>query len=295
MKAMSFCFTVDDVGYDGYSTEAHLSQLLAFCAAADLKLTLFTVPRSGGQEIGRRPHYVALLHEAAAAGHDIAQHGLDHDRFECGIPPKIVLDLPHEGPARDHLATHGAEIEAALSVEHLRRRLREGRVLLEDAVAAPVLGFRAPCLSICDNLFTAIQAEGYRYDSSRHLQDAGWDLINGRTPIVPRPITHAIFDTLQLRSTREFPLTTDYTWYLPRERYAATLELAKHDFDACLAADIPFVPVCHVSPIQEGTGNPGFDLYRELLDYARARTEALRTPLVSLTLAELCSRDAADA
>ena len=211
MKAMHFCFTVDDVGMDGYSTEEHLRRVLDFCESESLKAALFVVPQCEGREIGRRPAYVAILKEAAARGHDLAQHGLDHDRFECGIPPKMVLDLPHEGPARAHLASHRSEIEASLSVENLRRRLREGREILQAALGLPMRGFRAPCLSICDNLFTALAREGYTYDSSRHMQEAGWDILNGCSPITPRPINRAVFDRFQTGMFREFPLTTEYT------------------------------------------------------------------------------------
>jgi len=286
---MYLCFTVDDVGFDDFSTEEHLARLLEFCSEQAIKATLLIVPRCDGKEIGERPGYVDLLRQAREAGHEVAQHGLDHDRFECGIPPKMVLDLPHEGPARERLANHRAEIEASLTVGHLRSRLREGRRILESGLAAPIAGFRAPCLSICDNLFTAIEAEGYLYDSSRHLQEAGWDIINGKDPITPQPISRTIFDAFQYGAVREFPLTADYAWYLRRERYEITLNLAKHDFDACLAAGIPFVPVCHVSPIQEGAGNCGYELYRELIAHARARAEAEGKPLVSMTLSETCS------
>jgi peptidoglycan/xylan/chitin deacetylase (PgdA/CDA1 family) len=287
MDAMPLCFTVDDVGYSGFSTEGDLARLLAFCAEEGLKATFFAVPRCERREIGRRQEYVDLLQQALESGHEVAQHGLDHDRFEFGIPPKMVLDLRHEAPARERLARRRHEIEAGLTVVGIRQRLRTGRRILESVLGQPIRGFRAPCLAICDNLFAAIEAEGYRYDSSRHLQEAGWDLINGQVPATPRPITRKKFDALQRGSVREWPLTADYTWYLTRERYAATLALAKHDFDACLAAGIPFVPICHVSPIQEGAGNCGFEFYRELLAYARRQTQAAGQKLASMTLAEV--------
>ena len=182
MQDAFFCFTVDDVGMEGYSTEAHLEQHSA-------------VLRRGGRSRRRslwcrvlkgkplRPGsaYAKLLAEALEAGHAVGQHGLDHDRFEAGIPPKMILDLPHEGPAREHLANHRDEIERSHTVENLRGRLREGRAILGGHRSGrTVEGFRAPCLSICDNLFTALEAEGYRYDSSQCFQKAAWDLINGK-------------------------------------------------------------------------------------------------------------------
>jgi len=272
MGTLDLCVTVDDVGYDGYSSEEHLANLLAFWERQGLRATLFVVPRSKGVEIADRPEYVRVLRAAAAAGHEVAQHGLDHERFETGIPPAMILELPHEGPAREYLASHRAAIDAALAVEALRQRLRQGRQILERALGKPVRGFRAPCLSTCANLFAALAAEGYAYDSSKCLQPTAWDIINGRPDTPPRPITRAVYDRLRDGvGLPVFPLTAEYTWYLRDRDYEVTLRLARHDLDACLAAGIPFASVCHVSPVQEGAGNRGFDLYAELLDYARQR------------------------
>jgi peptidoglycan/xylan/chitin deacetylase (PgdA/CDA1 family) len=288
MNDLRFCFTVDDVGYDGYSSEEHLANLLAFCDRQGLKATLFAVPRCNGRELGERSGYVRLLRTAAEAGHEVAQHGLDHERFETGIPPAMVLELPHEGPAREHLATHRAEIAAALEVEPLRARLRQGRQILECALGRPIRGFRAPCLSTCANLFAALAAEGYGFDSSKCLQPTAWDIINGRPDTPPRPITRALFEALRADvGLPVYPLTAEYTWYLKDRDYEVTLRLARHDLDACLAAGIPFVSVCHVSPIQEGAGNRGFDAYTELLDYARSRARQERVACRSCTLGEL--------
>jgi hypothetical protein len=226
---------------------------------------------------------VELLRQAAAEGHAIGQHGLEHDRFETGIPPRMILDLPHEGPARERLAKQRPAIEAGLQVDSLRERLATGRRILEDALGFEVAGFRAPCLSICDNLFDALEAEGFRYDSSRHFQDAGWDILNGKDPIVPLPITRERFDASQYPGRiRTLPLTAEYTWYLTRDKFDITMDLAHHDFTACLDAGIPFVPVCHVSPVQQGEPGCGFEFYRRLLAFARdqaaARGEVLETP-----------------
>jgi peptidoglycan/xylan/chitin deacetylase (PgdA/CDA1 family) len=223
-----------------------------------------------------------------AAGHEVAQHGLDHERFETGIPPAMVLELPHEGPAREYLATHRAELEAALAVEPLRQRLRQGRQILEQALGAPIRGFRAPCLSTCPNLFLALAAEGYGFDSSKCLQPTAWDIINGRPGTPPRPVTRAGYQALRAGvGLPVHPLTAEYTWYLKERDYDVTLRLAWHDLDACLAAGIPFVSVCHVSPVQEGEGTRGFDLYGELVDYARRRAREERVAFVSETLGQL--------
>jgi peptidoglycan/xylan/chitin deacetylase (PgdA/CDA1 family) len=288
MQDAVYCFTVDDVAMEGYSTEPHLENVLQFCAKEDIKATFFVVPRFNGRALQAGGAYSSVLAQALAAGHAIAQHGLDHDRFQFGIPPKMVLDLPHEGPARAYLAEHRKEIERSLKLDNLRALLRQGRAILEDALGRSVDGFRAPCLSVCDNLFAALEAEGYRYDSSRCLQPGAWDLINGKEHPVVHPITRERFDAFQTGGRmRLFPLTAEYTWYLTRDKFDAFLNLAKHDFDACMNADIPFVPICHVSPIQEGEGDCGFALHRELIAYARESAKRQGRRFISATLAEV--------
>jgi len=69
------------------------------------------------------------------------------------------------------------------TVDRLRAMSRAGRGILEDALAHPIGGFRAPCASKCDNPFRAPAAEGYRCDSSHVLQEAAWDAWSGRSPV----------------------------------------------------------------------------------------------------------------
>ena len=129
MPDVFFCLTVDDVGMEGYSMPTHLERILQFCDEERIKATFFVVPRPLGKPFPQST-YARLLDNARQAGHAIGQHGLEHGRFEAGIPPKMVLDLTHEGPAREHLANHRTEIERSLSVDNLRGRLREGRAIL---------------------------------------------------------------------------------------------------------------------------------------------------------------------
>ena len=289
MKEAYYCFTVDDVAMEGYSSEEHMDTLLRFCAEEDVKATFFVVPRFNGRKLRPGGEYAGIFKQALESGHELAQHGLDHERFQFGIPPKMILDLPHEGPARKQLADHRDHIEAALGLEHLRSLLAEGRRILKDATGRPIEGFRAPCLSVCDNMFAALEAEGYAYDSSKCFQKAAWDLLNGVTDPPVCEITRKTFDSAQTPGPmRTFPLSAEYAWYLKRADFHAFLNLAKHDFDACLDTGIPFVPVCHVSPVQEGDEGAGFDLHRELLAHARTTTEQRGMRLRCTTLSELC-------
>ena len=284
---MIFCFTVDDVCLDGYSSEAHLENLLGFLDMQRIKATFFTVPLVNMKPLSERQGYVEILKMAISEGHEVGLHGLVHDRFEFGIPPKMVLDLPHEGPARERLSKERDAIEASLQVGLIRQRLAAGRTILEDALGVNIRGFRAPCLAICDNLFEALDAEGFCYDSSRHMQEAGWDILNGVENIVPQEITRKAFEMHQYPGRmHSLPLTSEYTWYLPWKNFDVALGLAKHDFRACIESAIPFVPICHVSPIQEGEGDSGFEFYRRLLDFARDQANSRGEKLDTLTLTD---------
>jgi len=289
MQAASCCFTVDDVCYEGYSSEAHLKRLLDFFGSQDISATFFVVPLAQGRRLEERPEYVRILKRAVNEGHEVAQHGLEHDRFECGIPPEMILALPHEGPARERLKTHRAEIEVSLQMESLRNRLCRGRTILEQGMGREIRGFRAPCLSVCENLFHVLRDEGYLYDSSNYLQETGWDILNNREPFVPRPITRERFDSLQCCAPlRMLPLTTDYTWRLQQDKFDVTLELAEHDVEACFESGIPFVPMSHVSPIQECENDCGFELYRRLVGHAKQRAADRGLESKFLTLSQVC-------
>lgn len=85
------------------------------------------------------------------------------------------------------------------------------------------------------------------------------------------------------------PLTTDYVWYLTRDRVEASWELALHDLKACLKAGIPFVTVCHVSPVWEGDEGCGISLLRRLLQAARELADERDEPIQFGTLGEIAA------
>jgi peptidoglycan/xylan/chitin deacetylase (PgdA/CDA1 family) len=290
MASLYFCVTADDINLEGYSSPEHLKNLVDFWDGQGLKGTLFVVPRSNNKELGQIKEYVEVLKYAVKNGHEVAQHGLDHTRCQTGIPPKMVLDLPHEGPAREYLAKNRSAIEASLSIENIRKDLALGKRILESALGEVVHGFRAPCLSTCPNLFKAISDEGYVYDSSHVFQEAAWELINNPgKKVKPLAITRDRFNKFQISgNTRTLPISAEYTWYLKKKDYDTFLDLAKHDLDGCLAAEIPFVPVCHVSPVQEGDADLGFELYRKLVAHAKSQASRQGLSFVAKTLFETC-------
>jgi polysaccharide deacetylase family protein (PEP-CTERM system associated) len=82
-------------------------------------------------------HLGSTLRSMAAAGHEIASHGVAHKR-----PLKMT-------------------------VEEFADDLRQSKSQLENVVQRPVDGFRAPCFSMDRPRLEEVRKAGYTYDSSR--------------------------------------------------------------------------------------------------------------------------------
>lgn len=292
-----YCFTMDDIAMADYSTEAHFERTLDFCREQNIKATFFVLPRSGGADLRQKPGYIALCKRAIAEGHELSQHGLDHDRFEAGIPPQMILDLPHEGPTRAYLATHRNELAERHTIPALRAMLAEGRQIMVDAIGVTPVGFRGPSAAICPNLHPAQALEGYLYDSTIMMQSGAWDLLNDKYT-GPAPVSRDIFNSAQDHPALQvLSGTGEYTWYLDESKYAVTMELAKYDFHRCLEEGIPFISVAHVSPmfltgLHGAESEIGAKFYRELLAYCRKVVAGKGMQFTSMTLAQYAIRTA---
>lgn len=277
-KHFYFGMSVDDVALDGWSKPVNFRNLIEFFDAENIPATFFVVPID---EATDRPFYtlstdyVPAIQAAHDRGHCFAQHGLRHNRFELGVPPMMILDLPHETANKRYAAENQAALERDHSVANCRARLRQGRIVLEDALNFAITGFRAPALQESPGMFQALAEEGYHFDSSACLQETGWDYILDRMEVPPRPITRERYAALRRKSACPIlPLTCDYTWYLTRAKYDRVMAMAMQDLRSCMAAGIPFITVCHVDPVYEGEG---IAFLQEL--YRRAREEAARQHL----------------
>ena len=82
-------------------------------------------------------HLDGTLRAMAAAGHEIASHGVAHKR-----PLKMTVD-------------------------EFADDLRQSKATLENVVQRPVEGFRAPCFSMDRTRLQEVRKAGYTYDSSR--------------------------------------------------------------------------------------------------------------------------------
>ena len=95
----------------------------------------------------------ALVREIAAAGHEIASHGTDHQRV------------------------------TQLSRDQFRRSVLDSKAILEDVSGHTVVGYRAPSFSITRDVDWALDVlieAGYRYDSSLYpVRRAGYGFVGG--------------------------------------------------------------------------------------------------------------------
>jgi len=270
MKPFYFGMTVDDVALRDWCKPENFEHLIEFFRSEKIPATFFVVPID---EESDRPfftlsdRYLPAIKAAHDAGFDFGQHGLRHNRFELGIPPAMVLDLPHEVENKRYARENAEALERDHSVENCTKRLREGRRILEDAFGFAVTGFRAPALQESSGMFAALAGEKYCYDSSCCMQETGWDYLLDKMDVPPRDITRERYEALRAKSHGlELPLTCDYTWYLTPARYELTMKMAHRDLMSCMRLDIPFVTVCHVDPVHEGEG---LRFLHELYAFAR--------------------------
>lgn len=294
MKTLSnvyFGMSVDDVALRHWSTVENFQRLCSFFAAEQIPATFFVVPfdEDTGQPFDRVfPEYVPAIQAARAQGSCVGQHGLSHNRFELGIPPAMILDLPHEADNKRFALEHQAEFAQQHRAEKLCGVLRQGRDVLEHALGFEIEGFRSPSLQESPGMFAALARERYRFDSSQCLQETGWDYLLERFAVPPREITRERWLAIRAKcAVPILPLTCDYTWYLDRAHYERMFALARHDYLACVEAGIPFVTVCHVNPVWDGCGEA---FLRELYAFCRADAQARGYELEFTTLDRIAEK-----
>jgi polysaccharide deacetylase family protein (PEP-CTERM system associated) len=112
--------------------EANTLRCLELLARASARGSFFVL----GWVARRHPGLVLRI---AEAGHEVASHGMEHDRVEALGPQRFASDVS------------------------------DARQLLQDACGQAVLGYRAPSFSLdpaMDWAYRALVAAGYRYSSS---------------------------------------------------------------------------------------------------------------------------------
>ena len=129
-----FAGVIDRQSWDGYDTrvQANTAALLEILARRGTRATFFVL----GWVARKHP---GLVRELAAAGHEIACHGMSHRLIYTQTPAEF------------------------------RQETRDAKALLEDLCQRPVIGYRAATYSITRKSLWALDVlceEGFQYDSS---------------------------------------------------------------------------------------------------------------------------------
>lgn len=117
-----------------------MGRLRDLAASVGMPLTLFAI----GEDLAR-PEAARALRDAADAGHEIANHSLNH-RYDL----------------------------VKLGRGEIRRQIEEGATAIETAVGTRPVGFRAPGYTITDEVFDVLSELGVAYDASVFPCPAYW-------------------------------------------------------------------------------------------------------------------------
>ena len=117
------------VEYERFRIEHAIGDYLDLLEKYHIKATFFVLCSS----LAYQKEY---LLRAVKAGHEIALHGLSHD------------------------------IPAEMDLEELKGQIIEGKALLESELDTEVIGYRAPCFAVTDQVLDVIRGIGFEYDSS---------------------------------------------------------------------------------------------------------------------------------
>ena len=265
MAETLFVFTNDDAGMQ---EPERFAELLDFLDDQQVPGTFFVVPEAGERPLAQKPQWLGLLERALDAGHDLQLHGLTHrSAFEFGTPPSFILDIMPEHKARWKQAP--AQFTAGHGYAILADKLTRGRDILAAVLGHTPSGFRAPCLAVCDNLYTALFDLGFQWSSNQVINPRGWRYIRKEydapepwdPEVVPRPHRHR-------SGLIEAPMHSEYTWYLTGGDVQRHFELARDDFDRARARGDAFVPLSHFFAMT-GKWSAGLRVYRQLFDHVR--------------------------
>lgn len=109
--------------------ERNTHDLLDIFSEYQIKATFFIV----GWNAERSKHLVQEIHKR---GHEVASHGYYH------------------------------QLCTEISLGDLREDLKKSKAIIEDIISTEIMGFRAPCFSINNQVLVFLKEVGYIYDSS---------------------------------------------------------------------------------------------------------------------------------
>lgn len=270
MKRLNFILTSDDVGRDSVE---NFNKFILLLDKYNIKCTFFAVPKPRDNiPLEENKEWVNALKKAVEDGHDVQLHGYAHEKFECGIPEGLILEL-HGKSAREALikqiSDEKEQIEQNLSYDKLFVRLSESKKNFERIFGYSPICFRSPLLGLHKNLYPVLSKLGIKYSSNLVLNPRSQGYIIGeRTEkgewdenVFPRPIKVR-------EGTTELPLTCEYSWFLENNQIERAFEIMKSDAEKISKMEDAFMmPLTHFYAIAKSPA--GAELYKRFFEWAK--------------------------
>jgi len=179
---MKLIFTCDDVA--GAAEPERVEQFEMVCEWLDglgIPGTFFWVPRPGGGV----PSYESDLWmpsvlAAWRRGHDFQLHAHEHRCLEFGLPQESIRR--HAPEMFEEYDTSPEQWRRRWEVSKLREKFEDAIAIYQRAFGERPRVFRAACLGIGANAYTAMHAAGLRYSSSRSINPAATGYVMTRKP-----------------------------------------------------------------------------------------------------------------
>jgi peptidoglycan/xylan/chitin deacetylase (PgdA/CDA1 family) len=245
VEPVSLVITGDDPGSGDLDL---FRRYLAFFREHGVRLTLFVVPHGRGRPLTEDEEWVAALKAARDEGHDLQLHGLTHESFEFGFPPEFMMARSPRMRRTMADPTQLARIRAGLTVGALRARLERAVEIFRAALGADPIGFRAPVLMVCDEMFEAIAQIGLGYDSSMALSPRGWHFITQRfdTSIQETWDPSLEWEPFRYKSgVVEIPLASEYSAHAVWDEVDRRAALMAEEYDRFSERGGVFAPLTH--------------------------------------------------
>jgi peptidoglycan/xylan/chitin deacetylase (PgdA/CDA1 family) len=288
LRPVSLAITGDDPGSGDLDL---FRRYLTFFREYQIPLTLFVVPHGRGRALHEDQDWVSALKAARDEGHDLQLHGLTHAAFEFGYPPEFMVARSRR--IREILGDPEqlARVRAGLTVGALREKLERGIELFRKALGVDPVGFRAPVLMVCDEMFEALAQVGLGYDSSMALSPRGWHYITQR---FEEPGGDPWDISLEWQPFRykagviEVPLASEYSAHAAWDEIDRRAQLMADEYDRFSERGGVFAPLTHFhsmfgamsyrrafDEVDVTLTLRGAEIYRRFFEHVRQRGNAV--------------------
>lgn len=269
-RKLNFILTSDDVGRDSVANFKKVTNLLK---ENQIKCTFFAVPKPRDNiPLNENKEWVGALKEAISEGHDVQLHGYAHEKFECGFPEGLILEL-HGTEGKEKLLKQiedeKVELEKELTYEKLFEKLSESKKLFEEIFGYSPICFRSPLLATGENLYKVLSNLGIKYCSNLVINPRSQGYIIGeRTEKGEWDDKVSPLPTKVSEGINELPLTCEYSWFLEDNQIDRAFELIKDDAKKISKIEGAFMmPLSHFYAIAKSPA--GAELYRRFFSWAK--------------------------